>query len=211
MLVHSLVAVSTLFRDDNSRLVRNHRALLTTAENLLVTQIRLAVGMPDLGLACGIRSCSTSGKIHISLIEGPRTQAVANGRSSHRCKVVPLGLRAHPHVTPRVRGWPALKSRARFLSTDGGRALVIFSRSARMMHAVFARRASSVLARQVPRARMLSYTARLAEEAAPATPASPKITQIVDSIEKLTLLEASELVTELKVCDCTFALTYRHV
>ena len=58
---------------------------------------------------------------------------------------------------------------------------------------------------------MLSYTARLAEEAAPATPASPKITQIVDSIEKLTLLEASELVTELKVCECTFALTYRHV
>lgn len=43
------------------------------------------------------------------------------------------------------------------------------------------------------RARMLSSTARVADEAA-----SPKITGIVDNIEKLTLLEASELVQALK-------------
>ena len=70
------------------------------------------------------------------------------------------------------------------------------------MHAsIAARRAALALTRAKPtQARMFSNTIRVAEEAAApaAAAASPKITQIVDSIEKLTLLEASELVQELK-------------
>lgn len=48
---------------------------------------------------------------------------------------------------------------------------------------------------------MLSTTRVVRDEAAPAAAAevSPKISSIVDSVEKLTLLEVSELVQALKV------------
>lgn len=64
-----------------------------------------------------------------------------------------------------------------------------------MPASVAARRAALALrcARPVP-VRMFSHSVRVWEGAA----ASPKITGIVDSIEKLTLLEAAELVQELK-------------
>lgn len=48
-------------------------------------------------------------------------------------------------------------------------------------------------------ARMLSTTRVVRDEAAPAAEVSPKISSIVDSVEKLTLLEVSELVSALKV------------
>lgn len=70
-----------------------------------------------------------------------------------------------------------------------------------MMHAAAVaavRRAAVQAPRAAPRyARMFSTTMSVAEEA----PVSPKISQIVDSIETLTLLEASELVQALKVRD----------
>ena len=71
-----------------------------------------------------------------------------------------------------------------------------------MIHASAAAAAARRAAMAVPRARstmqvrMLSRSMRVCEGT---TPSSPKITEIVDSIEKLTLLEASELVQELKV------------
>jgi hypothetical protein len=47
---------------------------------------------------------------------------------------------------------------------------------------------------------MLSTTRVVRDEAAaPAAEVSPKISSIVDSVEKLTLLEVSELVSALKV------------
>lgn len=58
---------------------------------------------------------------------------------------------------------------------------------------VVSRRAALAACAAPLRTRMLSSSARVMEEAA-----SPKITAIVDDIEKLTLLEASELVTQLK-------------
>ena len=62
--------------------------------------------------------------------------------------------------------------------------------------AAAARRVALALprARAMP-VRMLSQSVRVCEEA---SAPSPKITEIVDRIEKLTLLEASELVQELK-------------
>ena len=72
-----------------------------------------------------------------------------------------------------------------------------------MIHASAAAAAARRAAMAVPRARptmqvrMLSRSMRVCEGTT--TPSSPKITEIVDSIEKLTLLEASELVQELKV------------
>lgn len=69
-----------------------------------------------------------------------------------------------------------------------------------MLTAAAARRAAQALPRARGAAmpvRMLSHTARVCNDA-PAPAASPKITEIVDKIEKLTLLEASELVQELK-------------
>lgn len=72
-----------------------------------------------------------------------------------------------------------------------------------MIHLSAAAAAARRAAMAVPRARpttqvrMLSRSMRVCEGTT--TPSSPKITEIVDSIEKLTLLEASELVQELKV------------
>lgn len=72
--------------------------------------------------------------------------------------------------------------------------------SSRMMGASgMMRRAGSAAVRATVRPRYLSTTARVLEAEAQSAPANPKITEIVDSIEKLTLLEASDLVTQLKV------------
>ena len=58
------------------------------------------------------------------------------------------------------------------------------------------RRSASVLPRAM-RARTFAHSARVLNEGAPAQ-VPPKISAIVDSIEQLSLLEASTLVTELK-------------
>ncbi|WFC95748.1 54S ribosomal protein L12, mitochondrial [Malassezia brasiliensis] len=59
--------------------------------------------------------------------------------------------------------------------------------------AAVSRRAALAVRATPLRARMFSQSVRVLDEAA-----SPKITSIVDEIEKLTLLEASELVSQLK-------------
>ena len=75
------------------------------------------------------------------------------------------------------------------------------------------RRAGTAAVRATVRPRYLSTTARVLEAEAPSAPANPKIAEIVDSIEKLTLLEASDLVTQLKVggLGCASLLTGRRV